>query len=178
MYCSGCGFALAQGQAVCPQCGRPVVAPVPPIPGFDFQLQSYSGKIRALSIVWFVYAGLSLFFGLIGLAFAKAILLHHIGPWTHGPWAWGMDHGPFSNSWIALLVLRLGWIFVVGRAALAFAAGWGLHERAPWGRTVAIIASIFNIAFFKLLGAALGIWTLVMLIGYRNTTLYDQLPQN
>jgi len=26
------------------------------------------------------------------------------------------------------------------------------------------------------LGTVLGIWTLVLLLGYRNTTLYDQLP--
>lgn len=179
MYCSGCGFALAQGQTVCPQCGRPVAAPIPapPIPGFEIQLQSYSSQIRALSIVWFVYAGLTLLFGFLGLAFAKAMLRHHFGPmWMHSPWGSGMG-GPFPNSWFALAVLRFGWLFVIGRTALALAAAWGLHDRAPWGRIVAIIAAVFSLLKFPI-GTALGIWTLVMLLGYRNTTLYDRLPQS
>jgi hypothetical protein len=54
-------------------------------------------------------------------------------------------------------------------------AGWGLMERAAWGRIVAIIAAFANI-FSSLIGAALGIWTLIMLMGYRNATLYEQLP--
>ena len=31
---------------------------------------------------------------------------------------------------------------VILRAALAFVAGWGLMERAPWGRVVAIVAEV------------------------------------
>jgi hypothetical protein len=179
MYCSACGFALAQGQAVCPQCGRPVPAPFPtsgpPIPGFESQLLSYSNQLRALSIVWFVYAGLTLLFGFIGLAFAKAILLHHFGStWMHGPWESGTG---IPNSWIPLIALRFASVFLVGRAALAIAAGWGLYERAPWGRIIAVIAAVLCLLKFPL-GTALGIWTLVMLLGYRNSTLYDRLPQS
>jgi hypothetical protein len=70
--------------------------------------------------------------------------------------------------------LHFAWVFLVLRAALALAAGWGLMERAPWGRIVAIVAAFLSLLRFPF-GTALGIWTLVVLLGYRNSTLYEQL---
>jgi len=85
MYCSGCGQAMEAGLAFCPKCGRPIAAPVPPVPGLQFQVESYAGQIRALSIFWFVYAGLSLLLGLAGLTFAKAFFSAPFGPGCMGP---------------------------------------------------------------------------------------------
>ncbi len=65
-------------------------------------------------------------------------------------------------------------MILIFRTALCVAAGWGLQERAPWGRVVAIIAAILNLVHFPF-GTAIAIWTMVMLIGYRNSTLYQQL---
>jgi len=170
MYCSGCGQVLAPGQAVCPQCGRQAVAPVPAVPGFAYQLESYAGKVKALSIVWFIYAGYALLTGVLGLAFANAFFSGHFGPWMHGPWA----RGPFPPGLFGPMILRFAWMAVVVRVGLAAVAGWGLYERAQWGRIVAIVAAILSLLRFPL-GTALGIWTLVMLLGYRNSTLYEQL---
>lgn len=167
MYCSGCGQALTPGQPACPKCGRPIA---PPIPNLDFQVLNYDGRIKALSIVWFVYGGLSLLLGIIGLFFANAFLIGHFGPWPHGPWG----HGPMGPEWFVPMILRFAWVFVVLRSALALAAGWGLWERAQWGRVVAIVAAFLSLVRIPI-GTALGIWTLVTLLGYRNTTLYDQL---
>jgi hypothetical protein len=170
MYCSACGSGLVPGQAVCPQCGRPVMmAAPPPVPAFQFELASYASKMRALSTVWFIYGGLALVFGFIGMAFLDAWFQGH-GPWRNGPWA----HGPFPPMWFGPM-LHLGWMFVIARGGLALMAGWGLMERAPWGRMVGIIAAFVNLIKFPF-GTALGIWTLIMLMGYRNATLYDQLP--
>jgi hypothetical protein len=47
-------------------------------------------------------------------------------------------------------------------------------ERAEWGRIVAIVASFLFLLKIPV-GTALGIWTLVTLLGYRNTSLYEQL---
>lgn len=177
MFCSACGHALEAGQPVCPQCGRPVapvvapaMAPMPPVPNIDFQLQNYAGRVRALSIVWYVYGGLSLVFSVVGMLFANAWFHGGIGPWSHGPWG----RGPFGPEFLGPALLHFAWAFLVVRSALALAAGWGLMERAPWGRVVAIVAAFFCILRFPL-GTALGIWTLVTLLGYRNTTLYDHL---
>ena len=169
MYCSGCGHQFEPGKTFCSTCGRPAAAAVPPVPGLQFLLESYAGKIRALSIVWFVYAGLSLLFGLAGLTFAKAFFSGGFGPWAHG-WM----NGSTPPFWMGPAFFHLIWIFLVLRAALAIAAGWGLMEHTQWGRMVAIVAAIFSLLKFPF-GTAIGIWTLVVLLGYRNSTLYDQL---
>jgi hypothetical protein len=171
MYCSGCGQAWVPGQPVCSRCGRTMMVAAPPIPGLQFQLDSYAGKIRALSIVWFIYAGLSMLLGVLGLAFAGAFFTGHFGPWAHGPWG----NGPFRPEWFGPAMLHFAWLFVVVRAGLAFAAAWGLMERTEWGRIVAIVAAFLCILKFPI-GTALAIWTLVTLMGYRNSTLYEQLP--
>jgi len=170
MYCSGCGQVLTPGQTTCPQCGRPAVAPVPAVPGLAYQLESYAGKVKALSIVWFVYAALSVAWGLAGLAFAGMVFSGQFGPWMNGPWS----HGPFPPGMLGPALMRFAWIAILVRAGLALAAGWGLYEHAQWGRIVAIVAAILCLLKFPL-GTALGIWTLVVLLGYRNTTLYEQL---
>ncbi len=165
MFCSGCGNALAPGQAFCAQCGRPSAAVIPPIPGLQFQLQAYSGKIRVLAIFWFVYAGLALLTGFAGLAFFHAFLSGEFGQWMHGP--------P-PPLFMGHFLLQFVWVILVARVALAVCAGWGLMQHAQWGRMVAIVAAIFSILKFPL-GTAMGIWTLVVLLGYRNGTLYEQL---
>jgi hypothetical protein len=170
MFCSGCGQALAVGQAYCPQCGRPAAVAVPPVPGLQFQIENYAGKVKALSVVWFIYAGLALVTGMMGLFFADAFLSGRFGPWMNGPWV----HGPMPPMWLGPAILHFGWVYLVIRAGLALAAGYGLMEHAPWGRVVAIVAAVFSLLKFPF-GTALGIWTLVVLLGYRNSTLYDQL---
>ena len=168
MFCSGCGQALVPGQAFCPQCGRPVAPIAPPVPGLQFQLESYASKVKALGVLWFIWAGVSLLLDIAGLEFAKAFLS---GPW--GPWM----HGPTPPTWIFPAILRFAWIYLVVRAGLSIAAGWGLTERTQWGRIVAIIAAIWNLVKFPF-GTALGVWTLVVLLGYRNTTMFDQIQSS
>ncbi len=171
MYCSGCGQPVAPGQQVCPQCGRPTAAPPPPpVPNLAFELANYANRIRALSTVWFIYGGLSLALGIVGLAFANSFL-NGGGFWMHGPWARGnFPLGPGFGT----AIIHFAWIMVILRSGLAFVAGWGLMERAPWGRVVAIVAAFLSILKIPF-GTAIAIWTLVMLLGYRNSSLYDQL---
>ena len=170
MYCSGCGQTVAPGQSCCPQCGRPMAPPVPSVPGLEFELDNYAGKVRTLSIVWFIYAGLALFTGFMGLAFAHAFFDGRFGFWLHGPWA----RGPMAPWFFGPGLLRFVWLALVARVGLALAAAWGLMERAPWGRVVAIVAAVLSLLKFPF-GTALGIWTLVVLLGYRNSSLYDRL---
>jgi hypothetical protein len=144
-----------------------VAPPAPPVPGFQFQLESYAGKVKVLAIFWFVYAGLSLLVGFAGLAFMKAFFMGGFGPWMH-------MQGPVLPVWVLPALVHVVWIFLSLRAILAAAAGWGLLEHTQWGRIVAIIAAFLSLIKFPL-GTALGIWTLIMLLGYRNSTLYQQL---
>jgi hypothetical protein len=171
MFCSVCGQALVPGQPACQQCGRPIAAvpPIPPVPNLGFQLATYANRLKALSTVWFIYGGLSLAFGIMGMTFLHSFFAGGFGPWMHGPW----NRGP-NPMWFGPAIIRFAWVMVLLRSGLSFAAGWGLMERAPWGRVVAIVAAFLNILKIPF-GTAIGIWTLMMLLGYRNTTLYDQL---
>ena len=166
MFCSGCGSALTPGQTVCAKCGRPTVPPVPPYPGVQLELDSYAGKVRALSIVWFIYGGLSVVMGWFGLAFANAFFSGRFHNFMNGPIP------PFFGPQF----LHLIWVMVAARAGLALLAGWGLMQRTEWGRIVAIVAAFLSILKIPF-GTALAIWTLVTLLGYRNTALYQQLPE-
>jgi hypothetical protein len=170
MYCSGCGLGLAPGQPSCPQCGRPAAVPVPPVPGMALLVDCYASRVKTLGVFWLIYAGFSLMVGLAGLAFAHAFMSHHFGGWDSGPW----NHGPWGPEFFGPAILRFAGVMVVGRACLALVAGWGLLERRPWGRVVAIVAAFLCLLKIPF-GTALGIWTLVTLMGYRNTTMYDQL---
>jgi hypothetical protein len=135
-------------------------------------LESYAGKVRVLSLAWFVYAALSLLTGIAGLTFARAFFSHHFGPWGHGPW--GDNSWP---DWFGPAILNFVWIAITVRSALALIAAWGLYERTQWGRIVAIVAAFLSLLKFPF-GTALGIWSLVVLLGYQNSTLYDQLSWN
>ena len=165
MFCSGCGQPIATGQAFCPYCGRPVAPAVPPVPGLPYQIESYAGKVRLLSIFWFVYAGVSILLAFFGLSFARAILSGAFGPWAHGP----MPPNFFGPAFLHFI-----WVVLVLRVALTLAAAWGLMQHQQWGRILAIVVAILSLIHFPI-GTALGIWTMILLLGYRNTALYDQL---
>jgi hypothetical protein len=171
MYCSGCGQALQQGQPVCPQCGRQTAAAVPPVPGLQYQIDTYAGKIRALSVFWFVYAGYTLITGVIGLNFAQGFLFNHFHGWGPGYWAWGRPGG----MWFGHGFLHMAWTFLLVRTGMALAAGWLLMDHSRPGRIVALAAA-FICLFHPIVGTVLGVWTLAVLLGYRNATLYEQLP--
>jgi hypothetical protein len=85
----------------------------------------------------------------------------------------GRWHGPFPPMWFSGL-----WPLVAGAtiftAALALIAGYGLLQRRPWGRVVAIIAAI--LALIKIpFGTALGIYTLWVLAPGASGLEYDSI---
>ncbi|MGO8758697.1 MAG: hypothetical protein ACLQG3_11290 [Terracidiphilus sp.] len=169
MFCSGCGETLEAGQQACPKCNRPVAPAVPvppPVPNLEFEVAQYAGKIRVLGILWLVYAGLSLIAGIAAMTFLRAMFSGGFGPWPHGS-------GP--QLWFLPALIHFAWVFMVGRSILAVAAGWGLLERAQWGRIVAIVAAVLNLFHFFPFGLAMGIATLVLIIGSRNWFLYENL---
>jgi hypothetical protein len=135
-----------------------------------FLVDSYASKVKTLGVFWLVYAGFSLILGMAGLAFFNAFVNHHFGGWDNGPW----NHGPFGPQIFGPALVHFAGVMVVGRSALALVAGWGLLERRPWGRILAIVVAFLSLLKFTF-GTALGIWTLATLMGYRNTTLYEQL---
>ncbi len=165
MFCSGCGQVMQAGQAFCPSCGRASASAVP-APGLAYELERYASKVRVLGILWMVYAGLSLVLGFAAMSFARAFFSGGFGPW-------GMGH-PLFPGWFGPALIHFIWLILALRAVVCAIAGWGLLERTPWGRIVAIIAAVLSMLKFPF-GTALGVATLVLLLGYRNSTLYDNL---
>lgn len=113
-----------------------------------------------------MYAGIALLTGIAGLTFARHFLTGHMGPWMNG--------GSGPPTWFFPAILQVVWVKLLVRVGLIVAAAWGLLEEAQWGRVLAIIAAIWSLIHLPL-GTAMGIWTLVVLLGYRNATLYEQL---
>jgi hypothetical protein len=168
MFCSGCGQELEAGKGFCAKCGwaaAPIAPPVAPTPGLEYELARYAGKVRVLGILWLVYAGLSLVLGFAAMSFARALFSGGFGPWGHG--------SPFPD-WFGPAVIHFAWVMLSLRAVVCAVAGWGLLERAQWGRIMAIIAAV--VCLIKIpFGTALGVATLVILLGCRNSALYDNL---
>jgi hypothetical protein len=176
MYCNNCSQALVAGQGFCPRCGYasgmgiPMAAP-PPGPGFWPPLAQIEQRINALAIGWFIYAGLVAVTGIIGITVAHAIFENHaFGPWaTHG-------HRFFDGPILPLFWMKFARAALFIRFALALAAGYGLHNKTTWGRTVAIIAGCLAL-IHPILGTALGIWTLVVLLKAPNAAGYEAMAR-
>ena len=89
------------------------------------------------------------------------------GPWMHGPMPFFMGPAFF----------HLIWLFLIGRSLLSpllpATDSWSTSRGGAWcGRNhYHSVLSIFRFPF----GTAMAIWTLIMLLGYRNQTLYEQL---
>ena len=145
MFCDSCGTQLAGAANFCPTCGRnfgarPVAAaPPPPI----VQPQGrVAGHVKTLAILWLVRSGLRLLPGLFLTSFfGRNWPFLDVIPWpVHG------------------ILRAVGTVFIVG-ALIGIILGWGLWERRPWARTLAIVLGILALFDFPL-GTALGIYTL------------------
>lgn len=165
MYCSGCGQALVAGQGYCPRCGRAngtvmqpmYMAPVAP-------LDVVARRVDALGVAWLVYAGLILLTGAVGMTIARHVLEGH-EVWGGHHW-----HGPF----FPLFFLKLGWFAILGRAALAAAAGWGLLQKQGWARYAAIVAAFLSLIHLPF-GTAIAVWTLAVLLNGQNAAGYHAM---
>jgi len=165
MFCTACGNAIPAGQVACPQCGRPMAQVAPPIPPpihASLEVEQYRNHIRILAIAWFVYAGLSLLLGFAGLSCAGMFWMGRARMHANMP------------PGLVPMIMHFAWISVVVRAGLALFTGWALLQQAHWGRIFAIVIAIL-VLFHPVFGTALGIWTLVMMLGYRHAMLYEQL---
>jgi hypothetical protein len=141
--------------------------PAYPPPRVPMYLPRVHRHLQTLGILWCVLGVYRVVTGLIGMIFFRAMATHDF--WMFG----GRFHGPVPPTWMAGLwpVIAVATIFT---AALALIAGYGLLNRAPWGRTLAIIAAIFALIKFPL-GTALGIYTLWVLAPGASGLEYDAI---
>ncbi|MEI9981702.1 MAG: hypothetical protein WDN23_22440 [Edaphobacter sp.] len=141
--------------------------PQPPVP---FYLPRVQRNLQALGILWCLFGVYRIASGLIGVFFLRAMTTHNFGDdWMFG----GRWHGTFAPSWVGSFWPIVA-VTTICMAALALLAGYGLLQRTPWGRVVAIIAAI--LALIKIpFGTALGIYTLWVLGPSTSGLEYDSI---
>jgi hypothetical protein len=130
-------------------------------------------NLQALGILWCVLGAYRVVSGLIGILFLRAFTTHNFGDdrWMFGSHHW---HGSFAPMWMGGLWPVIAVVTVIA-AALALVTGYSLLTRRPWGRVLAIVASILALIKFSILGAALGIYTLWVLAPGASGLEYDAI---
>jgi hypothetical protein len=142
MYCVGCGTAQQPGQTFCAGCGRPT-GNVTLMPVHS----RLAGHMRLLAILWFAISAFRLLPGIV--------LLTMFGP--DGRFLPAEVPG-FVNG----ILQMVGYLFI-GGAVAGLLAGWGLLDRQPWARMLAIALGCFSFLDIPF-GTALGIYTMWVLL--------------
>lgn len=164
MFCDQCGTQLGTGQLYCSRCGKKFVGPMSPIP--QARVREH---IHLLSILWMAFSALSAIGGAVVLIVANTIF-------THAGSIFGRELPPNAHAAFLHPLLTFVAILVLLKAAVGFLAGWGLMQRQPWARILALVVgfvSLFNLP----LGTALGIYTLWVLLPAESETEYGRMGQ-
>ena len=143
MFCDRCGTRLRDQQRYCDACGKPVgIVPLMPVQN------RIGGHIRLLGIFWIAISA----FRLIPGVFLGAFFRHGM------PWFRYSDVPNFVFPMMHTLSVVL-----LGTAVLGIVTGWGLLERRPWARMLAIVIGCIFLVDMPF-GTALGIYTLWVLL--------------
>jgi len=184
MYCGQCGAQIQVGQRFCNRCGSqvsggpaaayatgpaPAVTPAPPAtsvssgptPSVPAAGRSrLACHLRTLGTLWIIVSVFRLLPAL-GLLF-----FGHMG-------------FPFMPPHVRFLMLPfLGGLgtFLSLTAAVGILAGWGLLNRQPWARTLAIVLGCLALIAFPF-GTALGIYTLWVLVPQGADAEYQRIAR-
>lgn len=154
MFCNACGKEVVAGAPACAACGQPQPITIVATPAGS--RISQHGKL--LGMLWLAYSLLVALIGCVLLIVTNTVILNIT------------QHGapPFLHPLLSMVA-----ILIFAKAALDFVAGYGLMQRAGWGRVVALIAgflSLFNMPF----GTALGIYTLWVLLAANGERDYER----
>ena len=145
MYCDRCGTQVEDRDRFCPCCGRSFTAPAQAAAAEPRPRSRATDHIRILGILWIVYSALHLLPG----AFLSLWTLHM--PWMHRVWRFSDPTGWWFLSGFGGLILLVSIAGII--------AGWGLLERRPWARTLAIVFGCLALLKFPF-GTALGVYSL------------------
>ena len=156
MFCDRCGTQLAESQRFCPGCGK-APGTIPMMPAQN----RTAGHIRMLGILWLALS----VFRLIPALFLMTIF--RAGPWGFFP--------PGMPPFVHGIIHSVGILLLAG-SAIGIIVGWGLLERQPWARTLAIAIGFLNLLDMPF-GTGLGIYTLWVLLPARSEEEYRQIAR-
>jgi hypothetical protein len=156
VFCDRCGGELTAGVNYCARCGKPAGGASPMMPAKG----RIAGHVRMLGIFWI---GISIFRLLPGL-FIFTVFPHAMPflPPDVPPFVFGL--------------IRMVGVFLAGAAVIGIVAGWGLLERRPWARMLAIVLGCLNLVDMPF-GTALGIYTLWVLLPTKSEEEYRTVSQ-
>jgi hypothetical protein len=144
MFCQNCGTQIQPGQQFCSKCAMPLTGYVLPQKG---RLQRH---VHLLGILWIAYSAVHLLGGAVLMIVANTVFGHE-GRFETG-----------APAFLQPLLATIG-VFLLIKAALGIAAGWGLMQHVDWARVLTIVLaflSLFDMPF----GTALGIYSLWVLL--------------
>ena len=156
MFCDRCGTKLYESQSFCPACGKGART-IPMMPPES----RIGGHIRLLGIFWLAIS----VFRLIPGMFLFAIFRHGT-----------MDFLPPDVPMFVHGLLRGVGVMFMASAVVGIVAGWGLLERQPWARMLAIVMGCFNLIDMPF-GTALGVYTLWVLLPAKSDEEYRQIAR-
>jgi hypothetical protein len=156
MFCDQCGAQIDGTQQFCSRCGKEVkggISLAAPRPG------RIASHVRLLGILWLAMAGFEAVGGVVALILANS-LFSDMGP---------RNLPPFLHP----LISAVG-IFSIGKSFGGFLTGWGLLNRQPWARMLAIVLGVVSLFFHIPFGTALGIYTLWVLLPAHSEEEYQK----
>jgi hypothetical protein len=111
------------------------------------------------SSVWLALSALDAVGGVVALVLANTLFSR-----------WGPENLPM---FLHPLMSVVG-IFSIVKAVGGFLAGWGLLNRQPWARMLAIILGVISLFFHIPFGTALGVYTLWVLLPAHSEEEYER----
>ena len=142
MFCDKCGSRLRDQQRFCEACGKPV-GTIPLMP----QQNRIAGHIRLLGILWIAVSAWRLLPG-----FFLGAFFHRGMPWL-----------PYDMPGFFFPMMKLLSVGLLGTGVLGIIAGWGLLDRQPWARMLAIVLGCIVLIDMPF-GTGLGVYTLWVLL--------------
>jgi hypothetical protein len=111
---------------------------------------------------------------MLGMFWLAYSMLRLAGGWafSHFLTHWGVFWSAGFPFFLPHLMRGIGTI-LMATGVLGILAGWGLIERQPWARTLAIVLGFFALFHFGL-GTALGIYTLWVLLPAESAMEYQR----
>jgi hypothetical protein len=163
MFCDRCGTEVQAEQRFCGRCGKEFSGAS--AVGYP-RRGRVSEHVRLLAIFWLALSALTLVGGAVLYVLANTLFLHL--PSRAG--------GDVGTAWLHPFLTFIA-VVVAMKAVAGFFVGWGLLQRDPWARVLALILgflALFNVPF----GTAVGIYTLWVLLPAESEAEYREQAES
>jgi amino acid transporter len=164
MFCDGCGTAVQPGQTFCSKCGKQILGRIAPQP-LPGRVQRH---VHLLAILWLAFSAFNTLGGLVLLVLGNA-LFPHLHEMKDVP-------PDVPAGFLTALFTTLG-IIVLAKAVFGFLVGWGLLQREPWARMLALILAFISLFTNIPLGTAIGVYTMWVLLPAWSEQEYEALVE-